>query len=254
MEQNSIKDKILVVIPYFNSYAQGREIEYAVTGWRRHFKEDFLIVVVGDYHPIVETGKDITFIKCPRIADRKGEYRAHLDHVNKFMKVMETYPDLEGFIYTCDDIYAVNDFTLDDVLVPKINEWDISALPTSTNPWRRNNAKTKAILKQHGLTTRNYVCHLPVYYECDKLKAIYDKYDCYNNSYVVEQLYFNTYFGNNQPRYIREDGCNYKFGISTKNRKSFKIKDAFGDKIWINNTMAGWSNKLSKALAEYYGI
>ena len=217
METNSIKDKVLIVIPYIRPRAQGRELEYAVTGWRRHFKEDYLIVVVGDYHPIVETGKDIVFIDCPRVPECHGEYRPHLDHANKFMKVMNTYPEIDGFIYTCDDIYAVNDFTLDDVLVPKINEWEISSLQTSSNPWRRNNAKTKAVLKLHGLTTRNYVCHLPVYYEVDKLKAIFEKYDCLHNSYVIEQLYFNTYFGNNQPRFIHDEECNYKFGVTTKN-------------------------------------
>ena len=41
----------LVVIPYLASAAQGRELEYAIAGWRRHFKEDFLIVLTGENLP-----------------------------------------------------------------------------------------------------------------------------------------------------------------------------------------------------------
>ena len=60
------ENKVLVVIPYLASAAQGRELEFAVAGWRKHFKENFLIVVVGDYHKVCSTGDDIFFIPCPR--------------------------------------------------------------------------------------------------------------------------------------------------------------------------------------------
>ena len=114
-----LEEMILVVIPYLAKDAQGSELELAVAGWRKHFKEDFLIVVVGDYHSIVDTGDDITFINCPRVKwPGKGNYWAHIDHVNKFRTVFNAYPHSEGFIYTCDDIYAVKDFTMEvDVLL-----------------------------------------------------------------------------------------------------------------------------------------
>lgn len=247
-------DKIIVVIPYFNAQAQGKELYYSVAGWRKHFKEKFLIVIVGDYHPVVETGDDIVFIECPRVDNVGGEYRAHLDHVNKFKKVIEHFPDMKGFIYTCDDIYSVNDFTMKDVLVPKIRENNISSLPTSQNAWRRNNAKTKAVLLAEGLPTKNYVCHLPVYYEVDKLVAIWDKYDCYHKSYVVEQLYFNTYFSDVKPKHLSTDGEKYKFGVNKKYPSFAEIKRAMRDKIWINNTVYGWNSRLDRMLAEYYGV
>ena len=247
-------DKIIVVIPYFNAQAQGKELYYSVAGWRKHFKEKFLIVIVGDYHPVVETGNDIVFIECPRVKDVPGEYRAHLDHVNKFKTVIEKYPDMKGFIYTCDDIYAVNDFTIDDVVIPKIRENEISSLPTSRNAWRRNNAKTKALLKKEGLPVKNYVCHLPVYYEVDKLVAIWDKYDCYRNSYVVEQLYFNTYYKDVEPVHIKASEKRYKFGINKKHWHIDDFRRAMSETVWINNTVYGWTNRLGILLSQYYGI
>ena len=170
--------KRVIVIPYFAAGAQGRELEYAVSGWRRHFKEPYHIIVVGDYHPICDTGEDITFIECPRIgAVPATEYRPHLDMVNKFAKVMELYPELEGFIYACDDMYAVNDFDMVDVLALKQREPAITSSLTDASAWKRDNARTRELLKKEGLPYRNYICHLPVYYETKKLKEIYDKYD-----------------------------------------------------------------------------
>lgn len=248
------KDKILVVIPYFAGSAQGRELEYAIAGWRRHFKEDFQIVLIGDYHPVVETGDDITFIECPRVDDVPGEYRAHLDHVHKFKKVIEAFPDMKGFIYTCDDIYAVNDFDMVDVLVLKEREREISASIDNPNAWRRNNAKTKEVLLKEGLPTRNFVCHLPVYYEKDKLLEIYDKYDCEHNSYVVEQLYFNTYFKDRVPLHLNIDYDNYKCGVNRPNPRISYIERAFEQKVWITNSVEGWIPALDRMLAEYYGL
>jgi len=250
----SYKDKYIVVIPFFAGGAQGREIEYAVAGWRRHFKEKYLIVIVGDYHPVVDTGDDIVFIECPRVPAVDGEYRAHLDHVNKFKKVLEKFPDIEGFIYTCDDIYAVNNFDIIDVKALKIRERNISAGLYDPNPWRRNNAKTKALLIKEGLPTHNYVCHLPVYYEKDKLLAIWKKYDCEHVSYVVEQLYFNTYFKDRVPLLLHIDHDNYKCGIHRPNPRTNYVDNAFKEKIWITNSVEGWTPYLDRKLSEYYGL
>ena len=248
------KNKVLVVIPYFAKEAQGRELEYAVAGWRKHFKEDYLIVIVGDHHPVCDTGDDIYFIDCPRVDAVAGEYRAHLDHVKKFRAVMKEFPDAPGFIYTCDDMYAVNDFDLIDVKVLKIREEEIQADPNSLNEWSQNNAKTKAVLRKEGLPMRNFVCHLPVYYECDKLKYIYEKYDCDHNSYVVEQLYFNTYYPTRIPLKLDIDYDNFLCGVRRSNPRVWYIKQAMGRKIWLQNSIEGWVPALENILKQHYGI
>ena len=249
-----MSEKTLVVIPYLSKAAQGREIECSVAGWRKHFKEDYLIVLVGDYNPIVETGDDITFIKCPRVKrPSQGNYWAHIDHVNKFRKVREAYPESEGFIYTCDDIYAVRDFTLADVKRPKVRLREITGSFHHPNAWVREDYRTKKILMKHNLPVMNWVCHLPVYYEWDKLLAIYDKYDCDTKSRIVEQLYFNTYFADSDYIIIEEDGpTDYQFKFWNKQASIEELRDSIGKKIWISNAEKGWSPEMEDVLSTYY--
>ncbi len=251
----SMETKILVVIPYLAKAAQGRELEFSVAGWRKHFKADYHIVIVGDYHPICDSGDDISFIECPRVKwPGQGNYWAHVDHVNKFRKVHEVYPDSKGFIYTCDDIYAVNDFTLDDVLLPKIRCREITGSYHSSNAWVRDNYRTKKILKERELPVMNWVCHLPVYYEWDKLFAIYDKYHCDTKSRVVEQLYFNTYHSNDDYVIIEECGpTRYQYKIWKKDDTA-GLREALESKIWISNSANGWSKEMENILREHYGL
>lgn len=251
----SMETKILVVIPYLAKAAQGREIECAVAGWRKHFKQDFLIVVVGDYHPVVDTGDDIVFIKCPRVKfPGKGNYWAHIDHVHKFRTVWENFPDSEGFIYTCDDIYAIKDFTIEDVLRPKIKTREITGSFHHGNSWVVDNYRTKKILERASLPTMNWVCHLPVYYEWDKLFAIYDRYKCDTKSRVVEQLYFNTYFADSNPVAIEEEPNDYQFKLWHRSASIEELKNAFGHKMWIANSAAGWKPEMEEILREYYEL
>lgn len=249
-------NKILVVIPYLAKAAQGRELEYAVAGWRKHFKENYLIVIVGDYHPITESGEDITFIKCPRVKyPGQGNYWAHIDHVNKFRTVRKNFPDSEGFIYTCDDIYAVKDFTMQDVLKPKVRVMEITGSFHDSNAWVVDNYRTKKILLKENLPVMNWVCHLPVYYEWDKLFYIYDKYKCDTRSRVVEQLYFNTYFADSDFIVIEGDTPNdYQFKLWKKTDKPEDLRKAIGAKMWISNSVKGWKPEMEEILQEYYGL
>lgn len=236
-------NKVLVVIPYCKEGAQGREIEYAIAGWRKHFKENFTLVVVGDYAP----GADV-YVYCPRIEHKDdGNYLPHLDHVHKFLKVLQVFPQVDGFIYACDDMYAVKDFTLADVKQLKYLDNDIGGDMLSGNGWERDSAKTRNLCLSHGIAIRNYVCHLPVYYEKKKLLAIYDKYDCEHNSCIVEDVYFNTYHAGETADQVYK----WRFGLNSQVPKS-EIEWAIGNKTWIINSPLGWSDDLDSILNEYY--
>lgn len=251
-----MEDKVLVVIPYLQTDAQGRELEYAVAGWRKHFKENFLIVLVGDYHPVVESGDDIVFIECPRVKwPGRGNYWAHIDHVNKFRKVREHFPDSKGFIYTCDDIYAVRDFDLALIKKPKARKREIKGSFHSMNAWVRDNYKTKVALITAGLPVINWVCHLPVYYDWDKLFKIYDEFHCDRRSYVVEQLYFNTFNDSDDVIFIEEDLPNdFQLKLWDKSVSTETLKKAIGNKYWVSNSVKGWTKDMEKVLADYYRI
>ena len=248
-----MEDRILVVIPYYSGGAQGREIEYCIAGWRRHFKEKFVIVVVGDYHPIVDTGDDIVYIHCSRVPDIPGEYRCHLDWANKFHTVYLHYLNTKGFVKSADDVYAVNDFDMSDIMFLKQRDNYMGGNPFSKNGWQRNKAKTRERLAADGYPTRNFTTHLPQYYEWDKWKELFDRYKMDKNSYILEDLYYNIYYPDRIPFQICESD-NLKCGLYEHTFPAERVKNAFKTKIWIQNSTAGWSKELDAVLRDYYGI
>ena len=243
----------LVVIPFLAEAAQGNELELAVTGWRKHFRDPFKIAIVGDYHPIVDTGKDIEFIECPRISYAPGQYLPHLDIVHKFREVRKKHPKIKGFIYACDDMYAVADFKLFDVMIPKYPEtatkwledrdWDRNSFD-----WWADRGKTAYLCRKEGLPVRDWVCHLPVYYDWDKLLAIYDKYNCDNESYIVENIYFNQEYPDASTAIA---ATSFRDEVLTAYPGNLR---PVGSVKWITNANCGWSEDLEKILRDHYGL
>lgn len=248
------KDTVLVVIPYCSEGAQGRELEYAVEGWRRHFKEDYLIVLAGENHPVTETGDDIICIESERVPLSEGNYRQHLDYVSCFRKVHAAFPTSKGFIFVADDCYAVNDFDLTDVKFLKQKSDDIGGSFSSTNGWQRDKARTREALVKAGLPVRNFTTHLPQWYEWDKLEALWDKYDMDHVSYVMEDLYYNTYYPTRIPLQLHIDHDNLKCGVYRNNPRLEYIRRAFNHQIWITNSPIGWIPELDAMLKDYYKI
>lgn len=254
VEKNKV-EKYLVVIPYFAGGAQGRELEYAVTGWRRHFKEPYQIVVVGDYHPVVDTGDDITFIECERVPEQpENNYRPHIDFVKKFKAVHAAFPKSKGFIFVADDVYAVNNFDIYDIMVLKQNGHKLVVDPNKHSGFERDKRKTIEALSKEGLPIRNFTTHLPTWFEWDKLEKLWEKYDMENNSYIIEDLYFNTYYADRLPLPLHIDYDNMKCGVYRRNPRISYIEKAFRNKIWIQNSVEGWIPELVDMLANYYDI
>lgn len=251
----SKREKYLVVIPFFAGGAQGRELEYSVAGWRRHFKELYQIIIVGDYHPVVETGDDITFIECERVpVPSAGNYRPHLDFVKKFRKVREVFPKSDGFIFVADDVYAVNDFDIHDVKVLKQQGNKLRLAGKPSRPWEFEKQKTIELLTSEGYSIRNFTTHLPVWFEWKKLLDMFDKYDMDNNSYILEDVYFNMYYPDRVALTLNIDFDNFKCGVYRPSPRWEYIERALKNKIWIQNSVEGWTPRLDRFLAAYYGI
>ena len=247
-----MKSKVLIVIPYCSQGAQGRELEYAVAGWRRHFKEDYTIVIAGEDHPVAHTGKDIVCIESPRVPERDGQYRQHLDYVSCFRKVREAFPKSKGFVFVADDCYAVNDFDLSDIKVLKAMPGEMCSDLLSANAWKRDQAKTRLRLLADGYTVRDFTTHLPQWFEWDKLEALWSRYDMDHESYVFENLYYNIYYGNRLPVVIRDEWDNFKAGLYFANIYADGIRAAMKRKIWIQNSPNGWTRDLDTVLKNYY--
>ena len=248
------EDIYLVVIPYLASAAQGREIEYAIAGWRKHFKENYLIVLVGEGLPQLDA-QDVYCLESPRVAAIEGQWRQHLDYVSCFKKVHEEFPDTDGFIMVADDCFALNDFDISDVKLLKMLEPDFSFREDSPNGWRRDKMKTKKVLQAASLPTRNFTTHLPQWYDWDKIEALWEKYDMLHSSQVIEDLYYNTYYADRIPFQLQQDTDNLKCGVYDKSAATKeRIAKAPSRKIWITNSPDGWCKELTDVLKKHYNM
>lgn len=247
------KNPYLVVIPYLPIACQGCELLFAIEGWRRHFKEPFHIVVIGEgVHGL--DAEDLTCINSPRVPERPGQYRQHLDYVNCLRQVREMFPKTRGFIMVADDCYAVNDFTIKDVRALKVLAPDIDYNPETPNAWRRDALKTKQALLNAGLPTRNFTTHLPQWFEWGKWAALVEQYQMDRESYVIEDLYYNTYHPDEEAVPIADANQPYKFGVYTTRPDENEIRQALADKIWITNSPDGWVPALFNTLQGYYKL
>lgn len=240
----------LVVIPYLAAAAQGRELEFAIAGWQKHFKEEHRIVIIGEGVPKIRR-KGITCIESKRV-EAPGQYRQHVDYVSCFRKVHKKFPDSEGFIFVADDCYAVNDFNIADVKCLKMQEPDIFYDENSPNMWRQDKLKTMRLLKSEGYRTRNFTTHLPYWFDWDKIEALWDKYDMDHQSYVIEDLYYNIYNGDMMPFQLDVRRDNLKYTASNTTPNEAELRQAFVDKIWINNSPDGYTKILELLLDEHY--
>lgn len=255
--------KIPIVIPYFRGGADGKELEWCVAGIRRHFVEPYGIFLVGDYHPIVETGDDIIYIFCQRVGEPKNpdNYRPHIDMANKFRFAngwlhgaidFDVEYRTDGFIWYTDDYYAVNDFGLGEVAMPKIHAWEIFGDAQSINGFRRDKARTKALLEAGGYPVMNWTTHTPQFVEWDKMMAMFDKYDIEEHSYVIEDMYFNIYQGKRLPILLDVISDTFKFGIYAPHPDRDALARAFDTKVWITNSPTGYVPELIEAMDHYY--
>ena len=251
----------IVFIPYIHAEAQGRELEYAVAGWQMHFKEKHNIVIVGDFDDNVKNclfrtreGSEVTYIKKGRVPEPDiKNYRAHLDFVPKMKAVRQFYPYSRGFIYTCDDIYAVNDFNIDDVKALKYVPGGVDFDPNSPNPFRRDKMKTKRVLQDMGFPCRNFTTHLPLWIEWDKLEKLWMRYDMEHNSLVFEDLYYNYYYPVSGAIAIDGDD-EYKCEVRNSHPDRERLQRALTEKIWINNSPTGFCQELDDILKQHYNL
>lgn len=245
-------DKFLIIIPFLKGEAQGHELELAVTGWQRHFLSPHHICIVGD-EPDFKLPENATWLDCPRIAPVEGQYLPHLDIVHKFDIALHEYPEYDSFIYACDDQYAVNDFDIEEIKFPKVQDWVMPVVADDEgNGWWKDLGKTRAVCEKSGYAMHNWVCHLPVYYDRKRYMEILDRHDCRKTSYVVENLYFNAYYAKRMPLVLSK-GNNLKYPIQSKFNPA-EFEAALATKIWVYNSVGGWCKELEERLKIHYGI
>lgn len=244
-----------VVMMYFAGPAQGREIEFAVEGWRRYFKDPFKLVIVGDYHPVISKYPEIDWLECPRINpdDYPGQYIPHIDHIHKMQHFLRNYPEADGFIRCSDDEYPINDFDLATVRLLKLNNLSMEHHENG-GAWEKDEAKTYDLLRSKKFPHRGFVCHIPFYVERSKFEYLVDKYDLANESYVFEDMYFNIFYPYRPALLLNIDTDCIRCGVWRPNPDYQVIRKAMLEKTFMNNSVVAYTGEFEKFMANYFMI
>lgn len=242
------KQEILVVMPYKQSSAQGKEIRIALNGWRKYCQFKYHFIVIGEFdEQLKEEFPWVEFIHCKSIEKKEGQYTPHLDMENKFKIVMKLYSKVyDGFIYTCDDYYAIKPFELKDVTTVhhhSMNFTGCEKCPTSY--WRFDKWKTRKLLDVANLPHINYTTHYPYYMQFKKLDEIQKKFNLLQESYVFDDIYFN-YFEHEEPVL----DSTIRLGIWNNDIFKNEFQKALENpKIkFMCNSVEGWSKELEDNL------
>ncbi len=243
-------EKTLVVLPYIQGGAQGKEILLTLNGWKKFCLFNYHFVIIGEFDEALKNKFPwVEFINCPRKEKKEGQYNPHLDMQHKMELSMEKFGDkYNGFIWMVDDNYAVKYFTLEDIMTMHYHSLNFTGTKTDpTSYWNHDKWKTRQLLDRENLPHINYSTHYPCFLEFSKLKEIWDKFNMREESYVLEDIYFN-YFNHAEPVLDSEirlgvwDFDIYKNDFQ-KAVNNPKIK-------FVCNSTKGWSKELEQALEE----
>lgn len=245
------KDTALVVLPYVQKFAQGREIELALTGWEKFCEFEYEFVIIGEFNEDLKSKFPwITFIEYPTTPKIDGEYTPHIDVQRKMEIIKDLYGDrYDGFIRMMDDIYAVKSFSLSDITTTHYHSSSFRGdMYAPTSYWNYDKYKTRQLLDRENLPHYNYATHFPFYFEFDKLEEIWDKYNMREESYVYEDIYFNyfNYFYHDEPVL----DSTIRLGIWSKDIYQNDFDKALNDPNikFMCNSVNGWSVSLEDSL------
>ena len=248
-----LEKQTLVILPYKGSASQGNEIKLALRGWKKFCTFNYHFIVIGEYDEMLPKEFPwVEFIFCPQIAKKDGQYNQHLDVQHCMEVVMNKYYKVyDGFIWMVDDNYPIKSFQLEDITTIHYHSSDFNGNEKSpASYWSHDKWKTKQLLLNKNLPHVNYTTHYPCYFEFKKLKKIWDKFDMRNESYVLEDVYFNYY---NHEETVLDSKI--RLGIWHKDIFKREFQDAIlnSDIKFVCNSVEGWSEELEEKLTEIIG-
>jgi len=245
---NSLEKETLVVLPYKQNGSQGDEINIALKAWKKFCQFNYHFVVIGEFE---DSLKDefpwVEFIFSKTLPKKEGQYNQHLDVQHCFEIVSKKYDKTyDGFIWMVDDNYAIKPFTIEDITtIHYLKESFTGFEPVPASHWGHDKWKTRNLLDNNKLPCLNYTTHYPCYFEFKKLQEIWDRFNMRNESYVLEDVYFN-YFKHTTP--IQVDSI--RIGIWNKFMFNTRFEDAVKNPNikFVCNSVGGWSKELENEL------
>jgi hypothetical protein len=93
-------DDKLIVLPYIQNRAQGKELQLTLMAWKKFCKFKFHFIVIGEFDDLLPKEFPwVEFIRCPSVTVSEKEYVPHLDIQMKLEIIMRMYgTEYDGFI------------------------------------------------------------------------------------------------------------------------------------------------------------
>ena len=240
-------NKTLVILPYKEEGSQGSELRITLNAWKKFCRFDYHFIVIGTFSlSLVEEFPWVEFIISPQPPKIQEQYNQHLDVQHCMEYVMNNYKEYKGFIWIADDNYAIKPFNLEDIMTIHYHSSSFFGIKEKpTNFWKHDKWKTRQLLDREQLPHYNYTTHYPCWLEFDKLKEIWDKFDMRNESYVLEDVYYN-YFSHPKP--IIDSSI--RLGIWSRQIYMNQFHQSIQDPNikFICNSVEGWSKELEDDL------
>lgn len=186
--------KHLVLIQYkFNP--NSKEIVYAVETFKKYAQFEYEMYLLGDKCPLV----DIPTIEGDHTDLQKYPCRAqHIRVARDIWKACNIFKEqYDEFCLMSDDFFCLNDFTWEDLCIPKYNGTQIKTVNTyDPRIWAYAKWKTSQFLRKQGLPIVDFTTHCFAVYNIEKIMELIKKYNLTepNNDYTIEDLYGNTYW------------------------------------------------------------
>ena len=245
-----LEDETLVVMPYCQRGSQGNEIRLMLKAWRKFCQFKYHFAVIGEFdEKLISEFPWVDFIREPRVPRKPDQYNPHLDIQHKMEVAFNMFKGTyEGFLYVCDDFYAIKPFDIKDVTTIYYHELGFTG--DNTKPkffWKYDKWKTRQLLDRYNLPHINYTAHYPCYFEFARFKRLWDRFNMREESYVPEDVYYNS-FEHEDPisdSEVRLAVCvpNFpkeRFDQAVKNPKT----------KFVFNSVEGWSKDLENWLME----
>ena len=237
------QEPVTVVIPYIKEFAQGNELQLALRGWGKYFKDDFNVVIIGDREDWMS--KDLDVIECKRIGNNPP-----IDIANKMLLAIESDLVSEKFIWANDDQYLISPCVIADFETLKCD--GILKAPFPNNLYGRNKQATMEQLQKAKKPVWDYSTHIPFVFEKKKLKELIVEKKLTKNGRLISSLYFNWYFPEFVPLKISggDASDNIKIGVYRQDANLGKLKQLIPVKKLVSNSQSGWSDPFVKIMMQ----
>ena len=240
-----------IVIPFFKAEFNSLELRYALRSIEKNLIADNKVIyLIGDKPDWV---KNVIHIACDDISGM--DYMKYMDQANKVKIACEQENIGENFIYTYDDIFFINNTTVEELKEIRAieNAEDIDnylSKSTGSKNYCDNSKKTIELLKTLNLPQYDCETHCPRYFNVNIMLKLFEKYKMHKDPYQFSTLYYNIYFQHIKPRLLKKHGDGFKLGVYS----SFSFEELLsmiGDNKIMNINSSGINDVNIRRLFDY---